>query len=294
MLLVDDGDGEPGEADVGLDQRVGADDQPELARLEDRQRAAPVRGRGRAGQQRRRQRHPAEQPLERREVLVGERLGRRHQRRLLPRLERSQHRVEGDHRLAGADLAHQQPLHRPLGGEVGVDLGEGPHLVRGRLERKRAQPVADERARLVERHRGPALVALAAAQCERRLMQEELLVGEPHAGRVELRGVVGEVGRDPGVGGAGERVRVADRGRERLGDVAGPSQRLPRPLPQLLRAQALGGGMGGHHPGRVDARRNRAVAVQRARPLDRPRRPRRRCRGPRSSRRGSRGGRGGR
>ena len=31
MLLVDDGDGEPRELDPRLDQRVGADDQPELA-----------------------------------------------------------------------------------------------------------------------------------------------------------------------------------------------------------------------------------------------------------------------
>ena len=66
----------------------------------------------RAGQQARSHRLGAEQPLDRREVLLGERFGRRHQRRLEIVLDRSQHRVQREHGLAGADLAHQQPLHR--------------------------------------------------------------------------------------------------------------------------------------------------------------------------------------
>ena len=54
----------------------------------------------------------AEQALNGREVLFGERLGGRHQRRLVTVLDRAQHRVQRHDRLAAADLAHQQPLHR--------------------------------------------------------------------------------------------------------------------------------------------------------------------------------------
>ena len=40
VLLVDDGDREPGELDGRLDQRVGADDERELARRERAERLA--------------------------------------------------------------------------------------------------------------------------------------------------------------------------------------------------------------------------------------------------------------
>ena len=56
VLLVDDADGEPGELDVGLDQRVGADHQAELAAGEPVERLAPARRRRRAGEQRERDR----------------------------------------------------------------------------------------------------------------------------------------------------------------------------------------------------------------------------------------------
>ena len=50
--------------------------------------------------------------LDREEVLLRERLGRRHQRALAAGLDRPQERVERDDRLARADVALQQPLHR--------------------------------------------------------------------------------------------------------------------------------------------------------------------------------------
>ena len=74
---------------------------------------AAARGRG-AGQQRGLHELARHQLLQRREVLLGERLGRRHQRGLGAGLDRAQHRVERDDGLARADLAHQQPLHRAL------------------------------------------------------------------------------------------------------------------------------------------------------------------------------------
>ena len=47
-----------------------------------------------------------------RRVLLGEHLGRRHQRALVTALHRRQQRRDRDHGLAGADVALQQPVHR--------------------------------------------------------------------------------------------------------------------------------------------------------------------------------------
>ena len=82
---------------------------------------APRRGRG-AGQQRDGHQLAGHERLQRGEVLLGERLGGRHERRLHAVLDGAQHRVQGDDGLARADLAHEQALHRALGGEIGVDL----------------------------------------------------------------------------------------------------------------------------------------------------------------------------
>ena len=65
------------------------------------------------------------QRRQREEVLAGEDLGRRHHRRLPAGLDRGQHGEERDQRLAGADVALQQPVHPEAGGHVGGDLGHG-------------------------------------------------------------------------------------------------------------------------------------------------------------------------
>ena len=45
-------------------------------------------------------------------VLLCEHLGGRHQRPLVAALDRDEHRRDGDERLAGADVALEQPVHR--------------------------------------------------------------------------------------------------------------------------------------------------------------------------------------
>ena len=79
-------------------------------------------------------------------VLLGERLRGRHQRRLRAVLHGAQHRGERHHGLARPHLAHQQPLHRALPREVGVDLGDGALLVAGELERQRPAPAVHHHA----------------------------------------------------------------------------------------------------------------------------------------------------
>ena len=51
-------------------------------------------------------------------VLLGEHLGRRQQRGLAAGVDDPQHRPQRHDRLAGADLALQQPVHRVAGREV--------------------------------------------------------------------------------------------------------------------------------------------------------------------------------
>ena len=71
---------------------------------------------------------PVQQPPDAGGVLLGEHLGRRHQRALVAALHGGQQRGHGDDGLAGADVALQQPVHRVRRGEVGVDLGDHPAL----------------------------------------------------------------------------------------------------------------------------------------------------------------------
>ena len=66
----------------------------------------------RAGQQAAGDAELAAELLDGEEVLLGERLGRRHQRALVAALDRAQQRVQRDHRLPRADVALEQPLHR--------------------------------------------------------------------------------------------------------------------------------------------------------------------------------------
>ena len=169
------------ELDVLLDQRVGADDQVDVAALDRRQqrRAAsaavtrPVSSATRYGV-------AVSQRLdERAVVLLGEDLGRRHERDLEAVLHRHHRRQQRDDRLAGADVALQQPLHRPRLLHVGDDLGERLALPVGQLERQhRARALAD--AIVDRRHQRLAhLRVLVPAQREPGLEDEEVLEDQP-------------------------------------------------------------------------------------------------------------------
>ena len=154
VLLVDDDDRQPVEHDVGLDQRVRPHDERQLAGRQLVQRVGAPRGRRRAGQQRRAHGLARHQRLQRREVLLGERLGRRHEDRLHVVLDGAQHRVQRDDGLARADLPHEQALHRPRRGELLVERRDRPRLVAGQLQTA-AAPRASA-ASATARRRAPA------------------------------------------------------------------------------------------------------------------------------------------
>ena len=96
------------------------------------------------------------------EVLLGQRLGRRHQRAALPCLHGPQERVERDHGLARPNVPLQEALHRALGGQVRVDLGDRALLARRQLEREDLAVARHELAGLAERRRAFLVTTLAA------------------------------------------------------------------------------------------------------------------------------------
>ena len=106
VLLVDDRDREVAQLEAFLDQRVRPDDDVGA----ERSLALPLPRRAR--EQRAADAELEAQVGDREEVLLSEGFRRRHERSLAPVLDRAQERVERDDRLARADVALQEPLHR--------------------------------------------------------------------------------------------------------------------------------------------------------------------------------------
>ena len=220
VLLVHDRDRQAVEGHVLLDQRVGPDDQRELAGGQLGQHVGAPRPRGRARQQRRGHRLPTEQALDRGEVLLRQRLGRCHQRGLHPVLDGAQHGGQRHDRLARPHLAHEQPLHRTLVGEIVEYLLDGAGLVAGRLERQAlAQPAIGQIQRAVEGRRGRRGLANGAPAQERELQQQQLVEGQPPAPAGRVARGLGEVHGAEGRGAARQSLARAQARRQRLEDV---------------------------------------------------------------------------
>ena len=117
-------------------------------------------------------------------MLLGQRLGRRHQHRLVARLRApAASRRAATTVLPRPDLPHQQPLHRLAGVEVGVDLVERLQLVAGRLERQRLDPAPDQLARLAR-----AAAPAAPLRCDALARRQDRLVEEQLFERAGARG----------------------------------------------------------------------------------------------------------
>ena len=126
VLLVDDGEAEVAKRDVLLEQRMGADDDVDRALGKAEEHAPALGALVAAGEQRDPQAGLAGERLDALEMLAGQDLGRRHQRRLAPGLDGARHGKERDRGLAGADVALEQAQHALVGGEVAPDLFEAP------------------------------------------------------------------------------------------------------------------------------------------------------------------------
>ena len=197
--------------------------------------------------------------LDREEVLLGERLGRRHQRALAAGLDRPQERVERDDRLAGADVALEQALHRRRAREVGVDLGDRLLLMLGQLERECGAVAADQLARLRQRG-GDLLLALGSAPRQRQLEDEQLVEGEPLPSLLGLLERARLVDRRQRVASERQPALRLQRRRQRVGMVGHERQRRLDELAQLRRRDLLARRIDRREVGR----RRAAVEVERA------------------------------
>ena len=112
-------------------------------------------------------------------MLLGEQLGRRHERGSGgPAATHRARGEEGDRRLAAADVALEQAVHRVRAREVGAISRERARLRAGEAERQ-ARGVRRVGARR-RRERDPRLaLARRAPQREAELEQEQLLEDQP-------------------------------------------------------------------------------------------------------------------
>ncbi len=108
-------------------------------------------------------------------------------------LDRGEHRGHGDDRLAGPDVALEQPVHRVRGGEVGFDLADRSLLGSGQGVRQGLVEPPHEVA--VDAVHQPALVALhrPLAQDEDQLDPQQLVEREPPTGLLLLGDRLGQM-----------------------------------------------------------------------------------------------------
>ena len=167
-----------------------------------------------AGQQRARHAELAAERLDREEVLLGERLRRRHQRALPARLDRAQERVERDDRLPGADVALEQPLHRHASGRGRASISRDRLLlVLGELERQRGAVARDSSPGLAERRRDRLARPRAARRASPSWSSEQLVEREPAPRPLRLleRRAAGAAPRARPSAAAAARLRAAPR-----------------------------------------------------------------------------------
>ncbi len=249
VLLVDHRHAQAGERHRVLDQRVGAHDQRQLAARELAQQVRPPAARRRAGQQPGRHGLARHQRLDRGEVLVGERLGRRHQRALVAVLDRAQQRVQRHHGLARADLAHQQPLHRPR-----LRPGRGRSPPAPRADRRSAGTGSSSESQRAVSSRSPSSTgaALASRRVARRRSsaswaEQQLVEGEPALRRRRSRrSPRGKWQAASAPARSGSRSTARSRGRQRLDDLAQRAGVLADQGQDLGRGETLGGGVVRH------------------------------------------------
>ena len=166
VLLVDHGEAEPLVGDRLLEDGVGADEHVDRAVGEAHQGRFARPALLAAGEDGDVDRQAGELARQRVEMLAGEDLGRREQRRLGAGLDRGQHRHQRDQGLARADVALEQAQHRRLLLQVALDLGDRAALGAGRrvgqLERV-AQPAVALRAARPRRRCDEARTSIRAS-----------------------------------------------------------------------------------------------------------------------------------
>ncbi len=232
VLLVDHSKPKIMEGHIGLEERMGSDEDRDLARCQCRELGCSDLALVASGQQPKTDPGGLGQRFEGFEVLSGEDLGRGHHRGLSPGLDCGEHCHQGDQRLARTDIALQEPVHARGGRHIGDDLFDRAVLCAGRCV---GQGGKHPLAQMAVARCGEAFRALhlRPGECQRHLVSEQFVVGEALAGRRVGR----KIGRSAGSMGFGEarhasrasrgpgagRARSIRQARER-----GPGQPAPR------------------------------------------------------------------
>ena len=182
MLFVDDGQRQRLEDDVVLDQRVGADQQIDLAGFELRQELAALLALFPAGEDRDPQAGAFGERRDGLDVLARQNFGRRHQRGLFAGLGHGGGGQQRHHGLAGADVALQQPQHAHRLPQI---VGDGGHRLALRSRQRIGQRVDDLLAQMAVA--GVAVAGrpaqLRADQRQRQLAGEQFVEGKPRPER---------------------------------------------------------------------------------------------------------------
>ncbi len=186
MLLVDDDERELPELHALLEQRVRADDDGGAAVGDGRERRGSSARRLRADQRGDLDAERLEPAVEAREMLLGEQLRRRHHGRLAARRRGDERGHRSHHRLAGADVALQQPVHRCAPTQVGDDLVERGSLRARQRKRQRGAKRIEPRGRRRQRPRALRAVARGGAP-QAQALRNELLEREPARARMPSR-----------------------------------------------------------------------------------------------------------
>src|SRR5262249_22626661 len=269
MLFVDHREAELSELNRILNQRVSADDQVDVARSDGLLHLALLFRLETPREQFDAVRRQAEPAPNVAGVLFGQNFRRRHQRRLVAVLDRDDHRLNRDNRLAAAHVALQQAVHRLVAGHIVDDLFQRPLLGLGRMKGQyRTHGIAhavgdlyDLALRLAD--------TLAPAQAQREREPEELLEDQsPVRGRtrqiviVDRRIVGGKMDFPQSVEARDQVAARDDLIGQRFGGVLfDPLEQVMEDRAQLPRAEIAELAVDGHAPRRVDGRRLGIVVV---------------------------------
>ncbi len=125
MLLIDHGQRQIAEGDILLEQRMGADQQIDVADGKPLKRVVALTAALAAGQDRHAQTGGLRERRNRKEMLAGEYLRRRHEGGLAAGLDHGGGGDQGHDGLAGADIALQEPQHTLRQSKIVDDVVDG-------------------------------------------------------------------------------------------------------------------------------------------------------------------------
>ena len=186
VLLVDDRKPERRHFDTLLEERVRADGELRGAGRDGLAGGAALLRGLRTGQPGDAHRQAFEPRAQLAEVLLGQEFGGRHEGHRAPAFNRLQRRKRGDHRLAGAHVPLQEPLHRLPALQVVADFAPHFFLRPRELERNALEQRSRQRAGAGQ-HRCAPFGAGAAMHLHRQLLRQQLVELEARPRRMRTR-----------------------------------------------------------------------------------------------------------